>query len=270
MRAMPASESPLLERIAANVRALRERRGLTREQLAATTHVDAQMIKRIEGGRANPALVVLSRLAATLMISLTLMLGAEIAADEMQFTNESEAEAFESGEVGDTLASLRKQRGVSQRALAQLVDLRTSTIHRYETGETDARVLELEPIARALDVEMIDLVRFIEQRHHQSEHATTQWSEPAPGVHVRVVSSGSRSQVWEWRLAPGAEIEEAASIGIAEDVVTMVRGRASVAIDGETHELHGGATLTLPADGARRFANRGLSTARLLRFQVRA
>ncbi len=267
---MPTSESPLLERIAANVRMLRERRGLTREQLAATTDVDAQMIKRIEGGRANPALVVLSRLAAAMMISLTVMLGGEIAAEELQFTNESEMEAFESGEVGATLASLRKQRGVSQRVLAREVDLRTSTIHRYENGETDARVLELEPIARALDVDMIDLVRYIEQRRQQNELATTQWSEPAAGVQVRAVSSSARSQVWEWRLAPGAEIEEAPTIGIAEDVVTIVRGRASVAIDGHTHELHGGATLTLPADRARRFANTSASTARLLRFQVRA
>lgn len=267
---MSASETSLLERIARNLRALRESHGLTREQLAATTNVDAQMIKRIEAGRANPALVVLSRLAAAMTISLSVMLAADAGASELTFVTDRETEAFEAEEVGETLGALRRRQNVSQRELARIVDLRTSTIHRYESGETDPRVLEIEPIARALHVDPIDLVRFIEQRHLQRELATTEWREPAPGVQCRIVSSGERSQVWEWRLAPGAEIEEAPLIGIAEDVVTMVRGRVRVAVDEQTHDLHGGATVNLPTDRARRFTNASRSTARLLRFQVRA
>lgn len=267
---VPASEIPLVERIARNLRALRESRGLTREQLAATTNVDAQMIKRIEVGRANPALVVLSRLAAALMLSVSGILGAEVDPEGLSFAAERETQAFESTEVGETLGALRRRKNVSQRELARLTELRTSTIHRYESGETDARVLEIEPIARALNLDTVELVRFIEQRQTRREQATTQWREPAAGVLCRVVSCGERSQVWEWRLEPCAEIEEEPRIDIVEDVVTMVRGRMTIAVEQQTHELQAGTTLTLPVDRARRFVNASRSPARLLRFQVRA
>ncbi|HUR82441.1 MAG TPA: helix-turn-helix transcriptional regulator, partial [Thermoanaerobaculia bacterium] len=127
---MSASETSLLERIARNLRALRESHGLTREQLAAATSVDAQMIKRIEAGRANPALVVLSRLAAAMTISLSVMLAADAGASELTFVTDRETEAFEAEEVGETLGALRRRQNVSQRELARIVDLRTSTIHR--------------------------------------------------------------------------------------------------------------------------------------------
>jgi transcriptional regulator with XRE-family HTH domain len=63
------SAQDLITRVASNLRTVRRRRGLSREVLGATAEVDPQMIKRIESGRANPALVVLSRLAAALGMS---------------------------------------------------------------------------------------------------------------------------------------------------------------------------------------------------------
>jgi len=266
---MSTPESSLLSRIATNLRSLRERRGLTREQLASTTDVDPQIIKRIEGGRANPTLVTLSRLASALMISLSMMLGTELVGAPPPSATLAESEAFDSDVVGETIISLRRQRHVSRRGLARLVDMRTGTLQRYETGETDARVLAIEPIAKALSIDSVELVREIERRQRHLELATGGWSEHAAGVQFRLASSTGRCELWEWRLDPETAIVEPPAVGVVEEIATAIRGTVIVELDDERHELRRGGSVAVPSDRARRFANAGQSTARLMRFQVR-
>jgi len=50
------------------------------------------------------------------------------------------------------LASLRKARGLTQKALAELVDLSLIQIHRYEAGTAQPSLLRLRKLARALRV----------------------------------------------------------------------------------------------------------------------
>jgi transcriptional regulator with XRE-family HTH domain len=267
---MNTPQDPLLVRIGTNLRALREGRGWTREKLAATTDIEAQMIKRIESGRANPALVVLSRLASALMISLSMMFAAEAPAAIVPDMPAAEAaEAFEADAVGETIASLRKQRRMSRRELARTVALRTGTLQRYESGAADARVLSIEPIARALSIDTVELVREIERRQRGVDLSTGEWSEHAPGVQFRLVSSAGRTQLWEWRLAAGTAVDEAPEIGVTEEIATTIRGTVVVETGGERHVLRRGGSTAVPAERPRRFVNEGRPTARLLRFQVR-
>jgi transcriptional regulator with XRE-family HTH domain len=261
-------QEDLLDRIAANLRELRERRGVTREQLGATAAVDPQMIKRIENGRANPALVVLSRLASALMISLSLMLASDVAAEPMLPTTVAEIEPFEADAVGQTITALRKHRRMSRRALAQLVDLRTLTLSRYESAQADARLLSVRPIARAFGLTPEDFVREVERRGRQPQVATTTWQTPAEGVQSRLVSSGNQSLLWEWRIAPGATSVDEPSPAVAEEITTAIRGEVRITTAGNVHRLRRGASISLPVDQARTIENTGRATARLLRFQV--
>ena len=266
---MPTPADGLLLRIATNLRALREQRGMTREQLATQTDVDMQLIKRIEGGRSNPALVVLSRLASALMISLSLVFAADLSADSPPPPITTASEPFDSEVVGETLMSVRNQRQLSRRALAGLVDLRSGTLRRYETGKTDPRVLELLPIARALSIDSVELVREMERRVLANVAPNTS-REHSPGVRSRLLSQSERSRLWEVRLAPGTELTEEATIGVAEEIATATAGTIEVEIEGIRQTIRNGGSLALPLDRARRFLNDGTSTARLLRFQVRA
>ncbi|MDQ3282224.1 MAG: XRE family transcriptional regulator [Acidobacteriota bacterium] len=258
----------LLDRLATNIRTLRRTRGITREQLAATAEVDPQMIKRIENGRANPALVTLSRLASALMISLSLMLSGEVKAETTLVTNSTAAEPFEADTVGETITSLRKNRQLSRRALARLADVRALTLSRYEAATTDARILAVEPIARALGITADDFIRAIELRQRQSERTRRGWHSPFAGVQCRLVTSGAQSQLWEWRLGPGATFAEEPPIGVSEEMATAIRGEVSVEAGEETFRLHRGGSALLPHAASRRFVNNGASTARLFRYQV--
>jgi len=262
-------DQDLLTRIATNLRALRQRRGITREQLAATAEVDPQMIKRIESGRANPALVVLSRLASALMISLSLILSADVAAEPSFVTAKAEAEPFDSETVGETIASLRKHRQLSRRAFARMVDVRTVTLSRYESAIADARLLAVEPMARALGMPAEEFVREIELRQRESDRTRSGWHEPAAGVQCRLVSSGGHAQLWEWRLAPATTYVDEPLLAISEEIATAIRGDVRVEVADKVHRLRRGGSVALPVGVARRFTNTGDSTARLLRFQVR-
>lgn len=59
-----------LEAIAANVRRLRERRGLTQFRLAVAADVEPRYIARIESGTANPSAAILIKLAQALDVQV--------------------------------------------------------------------------------------------------------------------------------------------------------------------------------------------------------
>jgi transcriptional regulator with XRE-family HTH domain len=257
------SAPDLLQSIATNLRKLRAHHGVTREQLGATAEVDPQLIKRIESGRANPALVVLSRLASALMISASLVLsGGEVMAE----TELSAAvEPFEGEAVGETMASLRKQRNLSRRALAQMAEVQAVTLAKYETATTDARILAIEPIAGALGMGTTDFVRAVELRQRQLG-AGRGWQSPSAGVLFRLVASGANSRLWEWRLAPHTAYVEQEPVAV-EEIATAIRGRVRVELGDEVHQLHRGGSIVLPPSARPRFENAGTSTARLLRYR---
>jgi len=259
------SQNDLLSRLALNLRQLRDRRGISREQLAATADVDPQMIKRIENGRANPALVVLSRLASALMISVSLMVGelsAEVRADAAEASN------FESSTVGETIATLRKHRQLSRRALARMADLRAITLSRYESATADTRLLSVDPLARALGLNAQDFIRAIEMRQREVDRSRHGWSVPAAGVQCRIVSCGEASQLWEWRIAPGVTFTDEPALTASEEIATAIRGDVRLEVNGESHRLRRGASLAIASGTPLQITNAGASTARLLRFQV--
>lgn len=256
----------LLERVAANLRTLRGQRGVSREVLGAAAEVDPQMIKRIESGRANPALTVLSRLTAALAVSLSLVVSGDLAAATT--SSEPTTEIIESETVGETIRSLRMRRGISARTLARRAELQALTIRRYERGSVDARLLELEPIVAVLGMETEEFVRAVEQRQRQSAVLGSGWNAPAPGVSVRLLASGERSRVWELRLAPSSSWTEEAPLGAVEEIATAVRGDLRVEVGEDVHALRRGDSLVLPLEVARKFTNAGRATARVFRYEV--
>ncbi len=59
--------------------------------------------------------------------------------------------------VGLNIQRLRRERGISQEELAFRSDCTRGYLSGLETGRRNATVLTLEKIAKALDVEVIDL-----------------------------------------------------------------------------------------------------------------
>ena len=58
-----------------NVRRLRQKRGLTQEELAFEAEIDLTYMGGIERGKRNPSLLVMGRIAHALSVSLPKLLG---------------------------------------------------------------------------------------------------------------------------------------------------------------------------------------------------
>ena len=61
--------------LAGNVRQLRDRRGLTQQQLALLSDIPRPTLASLESGAANPTLSVLTRVAAALQVSIEELIG---------------------------------------------------------------------------------------------------------------------------------------------------------------------------------------------------
>lgn len=60
----------LQQRFGKRVRALRERAGISQEQLALDAELDRTYISKIERGLGNPSLLAIAQLAATLKVDI--------------------------------------------------------------------------------------------------------------------------------------------------------------------------------------------------------
>ena len=61
-------------------------------------------------------------------------------------------------EIGKTIVSLRNQKGLKQKQLADLLEIEDSSLRRIESGRTNPTVATLYRIAQALEVEVNELV----------------------------------------------------------------------------------------------------------------
>ncbi len=59
---------------------------------------------------------------------------------------------------GENLRRIRKEKGLSMEALANLAEIELSQIYRIETGKINCKVTTLLRIAKALDVSPKDLL----------------------------------------------------------------------------------------------------------------
>lgn len=62
------------ERMAVRIKALRERRGLTQEQLAEKAEISRTYLARLETGRHDPTLSMLEKLAKALKVDVAKLL----------------------------------------------------------------------------------------------------------------------------------------------------------------------------------------------------
>ncbi|MDO7884241.1 helix-turn-helix domain-containing protein [Hymenobacter cheonanensis] len=70
---------------------------------------------------------------------------------------------------GAHLRALRRQRGLSQQALADEADIGWATVQRLEAGNQSATLEVLAALAQALELSLPDLLRFPEEDQTQAK-----------------------------------------------------------------------------------------------------
>ena len=153
--------------------------------------------------------------------------------------------------------------GLSLRDLAERSGVSAPMLSQVERGDTSPTLTVAGRIASGLELTLSQLLRLDEGRHvvvvpkgsgrtrERDGHRTEELTPPLPG---------QRADVSRHVLRPGAStggpkdppMHEAG----ARETALVTRGRLTLAIDGEDHELATGDAVTFDADLPHRFENR--------------
>ncbi len=77
--------------------------------------------------------------------------------------------------IGENIKRIRKEKGLTQKQLADKLKCATGTIQQYELGKRQPRIEQLKRIATALDVDVWELIEFniIDVEHRNLFEETT-------------------------------------------------------------------------------------------------
>ena len=62
--------------------------------------------------------------------------------------------------LGENIVKIRKERGIKQKELSDILDIDDGSLRRIESGRTNPTTLTLYNIASALEIELKDLFNF--------------------------------------------------------------------------------------------------------------
>jgi transcriptional regulator with XRE-family HTH domain len=173
--------------------------------------------------------------------------------------------------VGTRVRALREAMGLSLRDLAERTQVSAPMLSQVERGETSPTLSVAEKIAAGLDLSLSQLLRLDEDGHvvvvrrgygrkrRHGGHRVEELTPPLPG---------QRADVSLHRLGPGAVTGAADDPPIHEpgsrETAVVLEGTATLAVDGERHELRTGDSVTFDADLPHHFENNGKQAAELL------
>ncbi len=174
----------------------------------------------------------------------------------------------QSPDVGARVRTLREQRGLSMRALAELCDLSPNAISLIERGITSPNVSTLHRLATALGVH---ITAFFENRQESkkiilSRAGQRPYSGRGPTL-LESLGSGLEEQSmdpFEVTLQPGAGSGQGEMSHGGHELVYCLQGEIEYEVDGESYRLGVGDALLFDARLPHRWRNPGSTPARFL------
>jgi transcriptional regulator with XRE-family HTH domain len=169
--------------------------------------------------------------------------------------------------VGLRIRTMRKQRGLSLRALAERCHLSINAISLIERGENSPTVSSLHMLAIALGVKITD---FFEDSH---EHGVVyvkydqRLATQGNGFLMESLGFGLRNQQLEpfmVAIEPGIGEESETIVHSGQEFVYCLEGTALYQVNGQMYHLAPGDSLLFDATQPHCFCNTGDSLARLL------
>ncbi len=173
--------------------------------------------------------------------------------------------------VGPRVRALREGAGLSLRDLAERSGVSAPMLSQVERGETSPTLAVAARIAAGLELSLSQLLRLDEAGHvvvvrrgegrkrRRSGHRVEELTPALPG---------QRADVSRHRLDPGAATGGPNDPPIHEpgsrETAVVLEGTATLVVDGESHELSAGDSVTFDADLAHHFENNGDRPAELL------
>jgi transcriptional regulator with XRE-family HTH domain len=159
------------------------------------------------------------------------------------------------------------RRGLTLAQLAAQVNLTVSALSQIERGASDPSLSSLRRIAAAFDLPMFRFLVGTAQREVvMRRDRRTRLRFAAQEAEFELVSADTSGafEILSLVLAPGAASVTGISVHAAEECSVVLRGRLVVELDGETHVLDEGDSVTILSDLPHRFTNPGPGDAEIL------
>ncbi len=177
----------------------------------------------------------------------------------------------ELAEVGPRIRALREAMGLSLRDLTERSGVSAPMLSQVERGTTSPTLTVAARIAAGLDLSLSQLLRLDEDGHVVVVHRGQRRKRRRGGHQVEELTPplpGQRADVSLHRLGPGVVTGGADDPPIHEpgsrETAVVLEGSATLAVDGQRHELRAGDSVTFDADLPHHFENNGEQRAELL------
>lgn len=165
---------------------------------------------------------------------------------------EIEMNGQEPPDVGSQLRTLRQQRRLSMRALAELCGLSPNTISLIERGATSPSISTLHQLASALRV---PITAFFERPGQQTQAIRSRPGQRrlsgSSSVLLESLGSGLEGQTLEpflVTLQPGADSGATEIVHSGHELVYCLQGKLEYQIEGQRYELTAGESLLFEAN----------------------
>ncbi|WP_037569992.1 helix-turn-helix domain-containing protein [Phaeacidiphilus oryzae] len=165
-------------------------------------------------------------------------------------------------------ANLKKQRataGLSLDALAGRSGVSRTMLIQIEQGRTNPSVGTVARIADALGLSIARLLDYQDGpavRIDPAERATALWTTPAGGSGTLLtgVESPGPLELWQWRLEPGDAHESEAHPPGTVELLHVVEGTLTLALNGTEHSVPAGSSASFPGDHPHAYRNLGTTS----------
>jgi transcriptional regulator with XRE-family HTH domain len=173
--------------------------------------------------------------------------------------------------IGPRVRALREAMDLSLRDLAERSGVSAPMLSQVERGETSPTIAAATKIAAGLDLTLSQLLRLDEGDHVAVVRSGGGRKRRRGGHRIEELTPslpGQRADVSRHRLDPGASTGGPGDPPIHEpgsrETAVVLSGTATLVVEGETHELHEGDSVTFDADLPHHFENGGEQPAELL------
>jgi transcriptional regulator with XRE-family HTH domain len=157
---------------------------------------------------------------------------------------------------------LRAARGLTLDDLAKRAGVSRSMLIQIEQQRVNPTLATMVRLAQALDVGLAELVELGRQRRVRviaRDDVAELWTSPGGSSGRLLVGSDQLDHVefWDWRLEPGDLHEAEAHLPGTVEILHVLDGELTLAVDGESHAAVAGESLVFRADADHSYGNHG-------------
>lgn len=159
--------------------------------------------------------------------------------------------------VGARVSSIRKQRGITLKEMAEYTGLSVGFLSNLETGKTSPTLENLGMVTNTLQVDFVDLITEEKQKNLViTRDKMKTYMHSAYNMEIQMIDFGYDPQVYELiSIEPGEVRNNPKARHIYPETCFVLEGELTIEVDGKLYILHKFDSIYIPAQSQHRMWN---------------